>query len=656
MANIRISDLTDLTTPSGASVFPINHQGATRKISVDNLINYINNVSTGVDPTYATTGALNSSGIMLTNTINSLSGSLNLSGITLVNTINSSGITLFTTINSSGIALINRDNALSGSLNLSGISLTNTINALSGLFTGFTGNLDTTFATDLQVVNTGISLTNTINALSGSLNLSGIASINRENALSGSLNLSGISLTNRINSLSGSSVLTYGDQNISGIKTFATGVNISGHVGIGINNNDKFRLYVRKSAAGVTVNPDDGSIAVFEGSGNSHITVLASNAQTAGVILGAPADPFGSYLSWNHDNNELKLGTDKAGGFISLLTDDETQAVRITSGGNVGIGTISPSEKLQVIGNILANNLVYNTGAQNISGAKTFFDSGIFSLSGASPLPLPRNPLSVVGSGNTYVQLNIQNRASGTNASADLVITANNGTDSTNYINLGINNSGYNDPAFTHGTGLDGYLFIDGGNLDIGTKTPGKALEFHAGGTTADKAIARISESGLNLVSGNLTVNNTGVLLSGQDVFILTLAHASTSSLTTGNNFFGNIFDVGTSPTINLRKFIIMENCIARKFSWTNFVGTSGTATQIATGYFINVTTRTTGILTTGITNISSNTQQNISGYFSPPMLLKEGDEIVASLHVVSGGTGPITTAVRNNVNIYCYK
>ena len=131
-------------------------------------------------------------------------------------------------------------------------------------------------------------------------------------------------------------------------------------------------MYVRKSPAGVSVNPDSNSIAVFEGSGSSHITVLASNGQTAGVVLGSPADTFGSYLTWNHDNSELKLGTDKAGGFISLLTDDELPAVRITSGGHVGIGTISPSEKLQVVGNILANNLVYNTGNQTISGTKTF--------------------------------------------------------------------------------------------------------------------------------------------------------------------------------------------------------------------------------------------------------------------------------------------
>jgi len=187
-------------------------------------------------------------------------------------------------------------------------------------------------------------------------------------------------------SLPNTIVYTTGDQTISGVKTFATGVNISGHVGIGIDSNN-FNLYVRKSPAGVSVNPDSNSIAVFEGSGNSHITVLASDAQTAGVVLGSPTDNFGSYLTWNHDNSALKLGTAKTSGFIQILTNNENEAVRITRSGDVGIGTISPSEKLQVVGNILANNLVYNTGNQTINGLKTF-TSGIDIYSGTSPQSL----------------------------------------------------------------------------------------------------------------------------------------------------------------------------------------------------------------------------------------------------------------------------
>jgi hypothetical protein len=163
---------------------------------------------------------------------------------------------------------------------------------------------------------------------------------------------------------------------------------------------------------------------------------------------------------------------------------------------------------------------LYRSGANILRTDDAFVCQGFFSGIGSGAIsdgvtaiqPLASNPLSVVGSGNTYVQVNIQNLSSGDNASADLVITANNGTDTTNFINLGINNSGYNQAAFSNGTGYDGYLFIDGGNLDIGTKTPGKILEFHAGGSIQEKTIARINESGFAVVSGyTFSTVNTGV-------------------------------------------------------------------------------------------------------------------------------------------------
>ena len=41
MANKRISDLVELITPTGDSILPIAHQGATRKLSLDNLFTYV---------------------------------------------------------------------------------------------------------------------------------------------------------------------------------------------------------------------------------------------------------------------------------------------------------------------------------------------------------------------------------------------------------------------------------------------------------------------------------------------------------------------------------------------------------------------------------------------------------------------------------------
>ena len=217
---------------------------------------------------------------------------------------------------------------------------------------------------------------------------------------------------------------------------------------------------------------------------------------------------------------------------------------------------------------VIAPNLVYNTGAQTISGIKTFFNSGIFSSGAVSAVPLLNNPLSVVGSGNSYLQLNIQNRSAGTNASADLVITANNGTDNSNYINLGINNSGYNDGGFTNGTGLDGYLFIDGGNLDIGTRTSGRFIEFHVGGTSQNDTIARITRSGLNIVSGTLTtlnrptVNGSGVLLIGESaepIFTSDLTVSLTNNKTFGRYINGEIIPANGKTASQVLQLALVE-------------------------------------------------------------------------------------------------
>jgi len=298
---------------------------------------------------------------------------------------------------------------------------------------------------------------------------------------------------------------------------------------------------------------------------------------------------------------------------------------------------------------ISAPNLVYNVNNQIISGVKTFINSGIFSISGSAPIGIPNNPLAVVGSGNTYVQVNIQNRATGATATADLVITANNGTDATNYINLGINNSGYNDPTFSNGSGLDGYLFVNGGSLDIGTQTPGKNLEFHIGGTTADRVIARIDNSGINIVSGTYRVNNTGVLLSGQNIFVL---QGGTTQATTnpGSNYIGlGGAHIGWSTNINSRRIPILENCVARKASLTLHQATAQAQISAITGALINTTKNLIGIINTGMNSTSDDnfynyTNENLNVPFSA------GDSGVLLIHNINA-----IPNIRVLANVYFY-
>jgi hypothetical protein len=91
-------------------------------------------------------------------------------------------------------------------------------------------------------------------------------------------------------------------------------------------------------------------------------------------------------------------------------------------------------------------------------------------------------PLNIAGTVDTSLQANIQNKSTGLNASSDWVATANNGTDSTYYIDMGINGSGYTGGVF--GAANDAYLYNMGQNLYIGTGTAAKSLSFLTGGTS----------------------------------------------------------------------------------------------------------------------------------------------------------------------------
>jgi hypothetical protein len=284
------------------------------------------------------------------------------------------------------------------------------------------------------------------------------------------------------------------------------------------------------------------------------ITKIADSSQANGILFGT--------ANTNYDTNLYRSASD------TLKTDDSF----IVDGASFSVNSAT-----MTLGDSAADTLTINAGPVNFPNAITSGDalviggdvslyrsgenilrlddnlfitgfvsgigSGSFSDgSSIQTIKFPNNPLSVIGSGNNYLQLNIQNRAEGgTDASADLVITANNGTDTTNYINLGINNSAYNNAAFNHGTGNDGYLFIDGGDLDISTRTPGKVIEFLIGGTTQDKTIARINQSGLAIVSGyKLSSLNAGVT-AGTDSQNNVVLTGMVNIITTNNGTLGSV-------------------------------------------------------------------------------------------------------------------
>jgi hypothetical protein len=115
-------------------------------------------------------------------------------------------------------------------------------------------------------------------------------------------------------------------------------------------------------------------------------------------------------------------------------------------------------------GNITANSI----SATNLIRTDTYLVAGT-AINQAQGQTFA-NPASLffgnsAGSFNPYYQINLQNLDA--QGSGDMVVTANDGNDLSNYIAFGLNGSQYNDPVFPYGRPHDGFVYITGGNLQL---------------------------------------------------------------------------------------------------------------------------------------------------------------------------------------------
>jgi hypothetical protein len=94
-----------------------------------------------------------------------------------------------------------------------------------------------------------------------------------------------------------------------------------------------------------------------------------------------------------------------------------------------------------------------------------------------------------------FVQVQIQNINSGASASTDFIATTDQGNDTSHFIDTGINGSGFSSAAWTISGAQDGYTYVNGGNLTLGTDTLGKTVKIHTGGHLAANVVATFNAS-----------------------------------------------------------------------------------------------------------------------------------------------------------------
>ena len=110
-------------------------------------------------------------------------------------------------------------------------------------------------------------------------------------------------------------------------------VDSTGYVGIGTTSPDNTLDVV---ASDVNITPNAESSAVFRRNGNNYLTILSNASNEGGILFGNAVDDNDGSISYKHNTQSMQFATADA------------ERMRITSTGNVGIGTTSPSALFSV--------------------------------------------------------------------------------------------------------------------------------------------------------------------------------------------------------------------------------------------------------------------------------------------------------------------
>jgi len=113
---------------------------------------------------------------------------------------------------------------------------------------------------------------------------------------------------------------------------------------------------------------------------------------------------------------------------------------------------------------------------------------------------------------DSFAQAHWINRSATANASTDVVLTADDGTDTTKYIDMGINGSAYSVGTWTINGARDGYVYTQSDNLAIGTATAAKDLVIFTGGTLAANERARFNDNYQSIKNNGLEERLGGVI------------------------------------------------------------------------------------------------------------------------------------------------
>ncbi|MES1220678.1 MAG: tail fiber domain-containing protein, partial [Bacteroidota bacterium] len=222
---------------------------------------------------------------------------------------------------------------------------------------------------------------------------------------------------------------------------------------------------------------------------------------------GASSDVVATSNNGNETTNYVDMGINGGGNTSTGVLGGANTAYLYSTGNDFAIGNGTASKNLNFFTNTGGTNTermrIYSLGSVGI-GTSTFDATNPERLlvdAGSTATDF-QNVIVAKGNTNSYVQFNIQNTNASGQASTDIVASADNATETNNYVDLGINSSSYNNGSSSLLNGANNsYLYSKGEDFVIGNASTSKSIIFFTGGDAPANEKFRLNSNGVVMKS-----------------------------------------------------------------------------------------------------------------------------------------------------------
>jgi hypothetical protein len=348
----------------------------------------------------------------------------------------------------------------------------------------------------------------------------------------------------------------------------------------------------------------------------------------------------------------------------TAATNFTTGAITVPGGGGVSItGALWVQGQSTFQGNITAGNISLS-GNINVPVGGTFSNTGTFygNAGGIGALyagttvytALPTTVLQMTANVDTYAQVNFQNYNNGTNASTDLVLTADNGNDTDGYLNLGIDSSTFDSAGYPGFYPNDGYLIhhtaTGSGNLIIFSHEAGSAIKLHVGEYGAANVRATVTNSGfrVNTSTASSSTSSGALIVDGGAgiagaVYAGSVQNTPIGTTTAAAGYFSTLQATNASSG----NIVISGGYIS---ALTNAYITTGRTTNFSTGNAIISGGNITMATGSGLTYVVADHVEAFDTNFGN---LNASNGYISNVIIASGSVTGLTNFTTSFGNIY---